>query len=169
MPVPVPEQFANAIERFIRIQEGRNRSPQTLRAYKSDLSQLAGWLYHENTLLTDPIDVTTDDLNEFLAALAHRGVSGVSRARKLAAIREFYRSLHNTGALEHSPVDGVDTPKRERKSRTYLTPEEYKEQAKRLACENCRPKLERFALKDEETGEIAQWYVKHEVDCLSYR
>lgn len=53
--------------------------------------------------------------------------------------------------------------------RVKLTPKEYKEQAKRLVCENCRPKLERFALKDEETGEIAQWYVKHEVDCLSYR
>lgn len=66
-----------------------------------------------------------DDLNEYLASLAHRGVSGVSRARKLAAIREFYRSLKNSGLIDHSPVDAVDTPKRERKSRTYLTPEEY--------------------------------------------
>ena len=27
--------------------------------------------------------------------------------------------------IDHSPADGVDTPKRERKARTYLTPEEY--------------------------------------------
>ncbi len=72
-----------------------------------------------------PIDVTGDDLNEYLAALAHRGVSGVSRARNLAAIREFYRSMKNSGLIDHSPVDAVDTPKRERKARTYLTPEEY--------------------------------------------
>lgn len=78
--LPVPEQFSEAIERFIRVQDGRNRSPQTLRAYRSDLSQLAGWLHNENKFLTDPIEVTTDDLNEFLASLAHRGVSGVSRA-----------------------------------------------------------------------------------------
>src|SRR5665811_1863808 len=123
--LPVPEQFEQAIERFIRVQDGRNRSPQTLRAYRSDLNQLAGWLHAENKFLIDPVDVTTDDLNDFLASLAHRGVSGVSRARKLAAIREFYRSLYNSGVLEHSPVDGVDTPKRERKSRTSLTPEEY--------------------------------------------
>lgn len=122
---PVPHAFAEAIERFIRVQEGRNRSPQTLRAYRSDLTQLAGWLHVDNPYLTDPVDVTTDDLNEFLAALAHRGVSGVSRARKLAAIREFYRSLKNSGVIERSPFDGVDTPKRERKSRAYLTPEEY--------------------------------------------
>jgi len=120
-----PEQFITAIERFIRIQEGRNRSPQTLRAYRSDLTQLATWLHQDNSYLTDPIDVTGDDLNEYLAALAHRGVSGVSRARKLAAIREFYRSMKNSGLIDYSPVNGVDTPKRERKSRTYLTPEEY--------------------------------------------
>lgn len=123
--LPVPARFAEAIARFVRVQEGRNRSPQTLRAYRSDLAQLASWLHAENELLVDPVDVTTDDLTDFLAALAHRGVSGVSRARKLAAIREFYRSLRLSGAIEHSPVDGVDTPKRERKTRTYLTPEEY--------------------------------------------
>ncbi len=124
-PLPVPPHFAEAIARFVRVQEGRNRSPQTLRAYRSDLAQLAGWLHQENTLLVDPADVTTDDLHEFLAALAHRGVSGTSRARKLAAIREFYRSLRLTGLVDQSPVDGVDTPRRERKARTYLTPEEY--------------------------------------------
>jgi len=121
----IPELFTAAIERFIRIQEGRNRSPQTLRAYRSDVTQLATWLHEDNSYLTDPIDVTGDDLNEYLASLSHRGVSGVSRARKLAAIREFYRSLKNSGLIDHSPVDGVDTPKRERKARTYLTPEEY--------------------------------------------
>ena len=84
-PLPVPQQFEEAIERFIRVQQGRNRSAQTLRAYRSDLSQLAGWLHNENKFLVDPVDVTTDDVNDFLAALAHRGVSGVSRARKLAA------------------------------------------------------------------------------------
>jgi site-specific recombinase XerD len=117
--------FAEAIERFVRFQEGRNRSPQTLRAYRSDLAQLAAWLHEDNPYLTDPVEVTGDDLNEFLASLAHRGVSGTSRARKLAAIREFYRSLKNSGLITTSPVEAVDTPKRERKSRTYLTPEEY--------------------------------------------
>ena len=99
--------FLGAIERFIRTQEGRNRSPQTIRAYRSDLTQLASWLQSDNPLLTDPADVTSDDLNEFLAHLAHAGLSGVSRARKLAAIREFYRFLQRAGAVEASPVEGV--------------------------------------------------------------
>lgn len=121
----VPERFAVAIDNFINVQEGRNRSLQTIRAYRSDLSQLAGWLHFDNPFLILANDVTTDDINAFLAHLAHRQVSGVSRARKLAAIREFYRWMTVTGQLDHSPVDGVDTPKRERKTRTYLTPDEY--------------------------------------------
>ena len=124
-PTTIPTPFQDAIERFLRVQEGRNRSPQTLRAYRSDLTQLSTWLFEDNPYLTDPVDVTADDLNEFLAALAHRGLSGVSRARKLAAIREFYRWMTNSGIIDHSPVDAVDTPRRERKTRTYLTPEEY--------------------------------------------
>jgi site-specific recombinase XerD len=121
----IPLPFHDLIERFVRIQEGRNRSPQTLRAYRSDLAQLAEWLHLDNPLLSDPLDVTTDDLHEFLAHLAHEGISGTSRARKLAAIREFYRALVNLDLLEKSPVEAVDTPRVEKKTRTYLTPEEY--------------------------------------------
>ncbi len=117
--------FAAAIERFLRTQEGRNRSPQTLRAYRSDLTQLAAWLRQDNPLLVDPADVTGDDVNAFLADLGRRGLSGVSRARKLAAIREFYRFLTLADVVEQSPVDGVDTPKREKRGRSYLSPEEY--------------------------------------------
>ncbi|MDP9472579.1 MAG: tyrosine-type recombinase/integrase [Chloroflexota bacterium] len=117
--------FAAAIERFLQTQEGRNRSPQTLRAYRSDLTQMAAWLRTDNPLLVDPADVTGDDLNAFLADLGRRGLSGVSRARKLAAIREFYRFLKLTGTVMVSPVEGVDTPKREKHGRSYLTPEEY--------------------------------------------
>ncbi len=124
-PSTTTAPFAAAIERFLRTQEGRNRSPQTLRAYRSDLTQLAIWLHADNPLLTDPADVTGEDLNAYLADLGRRGLSGVSRARKLAAIREFYRFLTRVGMIEVSPVDGVDTPKREKRGRSYLTPEEY--------------------------------------------
>ncbi len=121
----ITASFAAAIERFLQTQEGRNRSPQTLRAYRSDLTQLATWLRADNPLLVDPADVTGEDLNAYLADLGRRGLSGVSRARKLAAIREFYRFLTLAGVVEQSPVDGVDTPKREKRGRSYLTPEEY--------------------------------------------
>ncbi len=47
-PTTKTTAFAAAIERFLRTQEGRNRSAQTLRAYRSDLTQLATWLRTDN-------------------------------------------------------------------------------------------------------------------------
>jgi site-specific recombinase XerD len=122
---PLPSSFHDSIERFLRAQEGRNRSTQTIRAYRSDLSQMVRWLHEDNSFLTDPVDVTTDDLNELLAHLASIGITGVSRARKLAAIREYFRYLKVTEVIDRSPVDGVETPRRERTQRNYLNPEEY--------------------------------------------
>jgi hypothetical protein len=43
--LPVPAKLVEAIERFVRVQDGRTRSPQTLRAFRSDLAQLTAWLH----------------------------------------------------------------------------------------------------------------------------
>lgn len=122
---PLPQSFQDSIDRFCLAQEGRNRSAQTIRAYRSDLSQLARWLHEDNPLFEGPTEVTVEDLLGYMAHLAKSGVTGVSRARKLAAIREFFKHLKLTGVVDQSPVDGVETPRRERTQRTYLTPDEY--------------------------------------------
>jgi integrase/recombinase XerD len=57
--------------------------------------------------------------------LGDQELSGVSRARKLAAIREYFRSLVVHRHLPHSSAEGVETPKREKNTRTYLLPDEY--------------------------------------------
>jgi len=124
-PTSIPQPFAQAIGRFVLAQEGRNRSQQTIKAYRIDLQQLAAWLHEDNPLLEDPTEVTTDDLIEFMAHLSHIGLTGVSRARKLAAIREFFRYLLITDVITKSPVEGIDAPRREKNQRSFLTPEEY--------------------------------------------
>src|SRR5262249_5992904 len=62
---------------------------------------------------------------DYLAHLAERRLSGVSRARKVAALREYFRYLVDHDEIAKSPMDTVETPKRERKDRTSLTREEY--------------------------------------------
>ncbi len=59
------------------------------------------------------------------AALSDHGLSGRTRARKLAAIKEYFRFLLGSGALPTSPADNLSAPKRECNGRTYLTPQEY--------------------------------------------
>jgi integrase/recombinase XerC len=114
-----------AKETFIRALEGNNRTAATIRAYQGDVTQFINWIHGNNSVATTPADVEKADLTEYLAYLASRDISGVSRARKLAAIREYFRFLEGCDLLAKSPANGLDTPKKEKNSRTFLRPDEY--------------------------------------------
>jgi site-specific recombinase XerC len=80
----------------------------------------------ENDLLVTHLSaITKSHLSEYLSTLSDQGLSGRTRARKLAAIKEYFRFLVDQGILPVSPAETLSAPKRERNSRTYLTPEEY--------------------------------------------
>lgn len=113
-----------ALSAFLRALEGRNRSPLTIRAYKTDVGQFVAWL-GQNTWAPTVDQVERADITEYLSFLGARQVSGVSRARKLAAIREFFRYLEGHGHINRSPAAAVETPKKERNVRSYLRPDEY--------------------------------------------
>jgi site-specific recombinase XerD len=131
-PIPQSQQHPSpvitietALGGFLRTLEGRNRSAATLVAYQADIRQFASFLTDTNVFAAELERITRADVSEFLAWLSDRNVSGVSRARKLAALREFFRYLHAVGAVERLPTDGVETPRKERNVRTYLRPDEY--------------------------------------------
>lgn len=131
LPVPTalrhlqPLTFATAQARFLDLLAGRNRSQATIRAYQTDLRQFFAWLEQNNATATEPARVERADVSEYLTHLARRKLSGVSRARKLAALREFFRYLEGEGLLRRSPVAGIETPKKEQGTRTSLRRDEY--------------------------------------------
>src|ERR671931_1000586 len=104
---------------------GKNRSAGTLRAYKTDIRQFMAFLHENNVAIAGVADVGKVDVLEYLAALAGKGLTGVARARKVSAIREYFRFLEGVGVIERSPVAGIDTPKREKHTRQYLRSDEY--------------------------------------------
>jgi integrase/recombinase XerC len=112
-------------EAFLRELAGRNVSPATITAYRTDLTQFLTWLQETNLAAVHPSDVQRIDVSEYLAYLADQGRTGVTWARKLAAIREYFRALVAIGQLPHSPAEAISIPKKERRSRTYLRPDEY--------------------------------------------
>lgn len=77
--------LAATVDGFLRACAGTNHSPETIRAYRTDLHQFVTWLQHENSFIQTAADVTTEDVLDYLGELAHRGLSGVSRWRKLPA------------------------------------------------------------------------------------
>ena len=118
-------ELTMSVEAFLRSLPGKNRSPATIKAYRSDLAQFIAWLVENNVTVVHPAKVSRADVQAYLTELAHQGLTGVSRARKLAAIREYFRFLELHEVIPHSPASNIDGPRREQKTRTYLKPEEY--------------------------------------------
>src|SRR4030095_13742954 len=83
------------------------------------------FLHESNVAIRNVGDVGKVDVLEYLAALARKGLTGVARARKVAAIREYFRFLEGVGVIERSPAAGIDTPKREKQTRQFLRSDEY--------------------------------------------
>lgn len=110
---------------FVESLVGKNRSEATGRAYRTDILQLIAFLHDNNIAIRHASDVEKADVLEYLALLGKRGLTGVARARKISAIREYFRFLENLGQIHKSPVAGIDTPKREKHARQYLRSDEY--------------------------------------------
>jgi len=125
MATTQPPTIEHIITSYLRSLEAKNRSRATITAYRTDLGQFATWLRETNVTIESPADVDRLDITEYLACLAERQLSGVSRARKLAAIREFFRFCQWEELVDKSPVEGITTPRVEKRTRNYLTPEEY--------------------------------------------
>ena len=110
---------------FLRSLSGANKSEATITAYRTDLSQFAHFLIETNCTIVTPADVRRGDIAEYLSHLGERGMSGKTRARKLAAIREYFRFLESEGLVTANPTLGVATPKKEHSGRTALRSDEY--------------------------------------------
>src|SRR4051812_11289910 len=104
---------------------GKNRSSATMRAYASDIAQFISFLHATNVSVRTPADVEKVDVVEYLSSLAKRALTGIARARKMSALREYFRFLEGIGVITKSPTTGIETPKREKNGRQVLRSDEY--------------------------------------------
>lgn len=113
----------------------RNFSAHTVKSYRSDLVQFCQYLLARDDLgpdasaedlpALDELDVDSlaerlpgaeaMDVRGFLALLHNSRYSKASVARKLAALRSFYKYLVRRRVVEASPVSAVRTPRRDRR------------------------------------------------------
>jgi len=89
----------------------RGLAPLTVAAYAGDLQDF--WEFAESRGLSQWGAVSLAQLQEYLAALEGRGLSARSRARKLSALRQFYRFLQREEKVlsQANPVELVDSPR----------------------------------------------------------
>jgi integrase/recombinase XerC len=122
---------------FINALSGKNRSAATIRAYQTDIQQFIVFLHSISVSAGTPKDVLKVDILEYLSFLAKKDLTGVARARKLSALREYFRFLEGIGEIAKSPTSGVETPKREKNGRQVLRSDEY---TKMLSLAGAKPR-----------------------------
>jgi site-specific recombinase XerD len=110
---------------FLNALAGKNRSAATIRAYQTDISQFLSYLHATNVSIQTPADVEKVDIVEYLSELARKELTGIARARKMSALREYFRFLEGIGVITKAPTMGVETPKREKNGRQVLRSDEY--------------------------------------------
>ena len=96
------------------LQVSRRCSPHTLKSYSEDLLQVEAFLRHGPEAVGSWEEVTHRHLRRFLLHLSDAGYARRSCARKLAAIRSFFRYLVRSGRLERNPATGVHSPRLDR-------------------------------------------------------
>jgi integrase/recombinase XerD len=86
----------------------RGAAAHTIDAYTRDLSEFLAFLAAKGATAKK---ATADHLRSFLAGLARKGLAPTSRARKLSAIRQFFRFLLAEGVRADDPSSAIDSPK----------------------------------------------------------
>jgi len=119
-----------SIHRFVQsLAAEKGYSPNTLRAYRKDLRELTAfvaghpeWAREEHprlaNVLLDQVDAM--QIRGYLGYLHGRN-SKTTVARKLAAIRSFFRHLQKLGRVQENPAEEIRTPKHGKPMPVYLT------------------------------------------------
>lgn len=103
------ESWASALRTFDRDLLRRGAAERTRHAYGTDLGQLAVWGV-AHTLA--PAELDYHALRRYASSLASGGAGPRTVARKLAAIRAFYRTMVEHELIAANPADLLAAPRR---------------------------------------------------------
>lgn len=114
-----------AIDKFLQyLQSVKNSSPHTVLNYGKDLGQFVTYLSPPGVQVPGVRGVTHQIIREFVGHLHEQGLQKSSIARKLAALRSFFKYCVREGMLKENPARLVPTPKLPKRIPSVLSAEE---------------------------------------------
>ena len=114
-----------AIAKYLEyLQSVKNSSPHTVLNYRRDLEQFLVYLSPPGVRPPGLAGVTHPLIREFVAHLHDQGLQKSSIARKLAALRSFFKYCVREGHLKENPARLVPTPKLPKRIPSVLSAEE---------------------------------------------
>ena len=90
------------------LRDVRNLSPNTIRAYETDLQALVEWARREGV---DPFHVSHGQIREWLAELRGAGYATTTQNRHLSAVRSLYKWLVSRDITDEDAAAAVASPK----------------------------------------------------------
>jgi integrase/recombinase XerC len=128
MPSTTCDEFLNMFLEFLASEKGYSRN--TCRGYRHDIGEfvhivarMGGGTATEARKALAPGQITVLMIRGYLTAL-HKKNSKATIARKLSAVRSFFKYLVKHGFLQNSPAEQVMTPKQSRHIPVYLSVDE---------------------------------------------
>ena len=118
-------EFVESFLHYMTVERGA--SPNTLAAYRNDLTQLTEFLMSDNGLSNGHIaweEVTEQVISDYVLYLHGLGYSETTRARKIASTKSLFGFLVNEGVMEANPTTNVSAPRIGRSLPEALTIEE---------------------------------------------
>jgi integrase/recombinase XerC len=115
----------SAVKQFlVYLRAVRNSSPHTIRGYQNDLEQFLKFLTPPGTAMPPVQDVNHLMIREFVSYLHDLKLEKSSIARKLAALRSFFKFAVREGLVVRNPARMVSTPKLARRIPAVLSAED---------------------------------------------
>ena len=97
----------------------RGASKNTIAAYKRDIEQFFKFTNEANERV-----VNRDDIKDFLHYLHEYKNTPKTQARKLSALREYFKFLYSENLRSDNPADNIDAPKLNKSLPKYLNEDE---------------------------------------------
>jgi integrase/recombinase XerD len=130
---------AARIEAFLEMMSAeRGASANTLASYRRDLEDAADFFGASRRNLAD---ATSADIRTYLEELTARGFARTSQARRLSALRQFFKFLYAEGLRTDDPSGPLASPKKERPLPKTLSEEDVGRLLDRAGAEAANPEL----------------------------
>src|SRR2546426_11473189 len=111
-----------ALAEFLRsLALEKNASEHTVKSYREDLTQAIEFLRtkYEGQRLT-PAQITSRHLRAFTVWLHEQEYAKTTIARRIAAVRTWFKFLCRQGLVTANPADGLRTPRQDKKLPHFL-------------------------------------------------
>lgn len=110
----------------------KQASTNTVSSYMRDIRQFEAWLHEVPTI--DVIDVTQQNIAQYLAFLEDEGRTAATVSRCVASLKNFYAYVTSSGFLEKSPVYDIHVDRGEKKLPQILTSREIEQLLAQPVC-----------------------------------